>query len=102
MNEAIQKAQQFIDKVKRGGIPILHASIFGSWAKGTAHKDSDIDVCVVSPTFGGDFVKEMVALRKIALSVDSRIEPIPFTPEELADPYAPLAAQIRKFSLPLG
>lgn len=96
MNEGIIKAQKFVDKVRKSGIPVSGASVFGSWAKGKATKDSDIDVCVVSPEFGKDYIKEMVELRKIALSVDSRIEPVPFTPEDLADPLGTLASEIRK------
>lgn len=101
MNEGILKAQQFINKVKSTGIKVSAASVFGSWAKGTAHGDSDIDVCVVSPDFGKDYIQEMVELRKIALAIDSRIEPIPLSPGDFSDPLATLASQIRQFSLPL-
>jgi len=101
MNDAIVKAQEFIDRVRNSGVFVSNASVFGSWVKGTAHAESDIDVCVVSPNFGKDYIAEMVSLRKISLSIDSRIEPIPLTPEDLADPYSTLASQIRKYSLPL-
>lgn len=101
MNDALVKAQKFINRVRDSGIFVSTASVFGSWAKGTAHKESDIDVCVVSPSFGKDYIEEMVSLRKISLTVDSRIEPIPFTPADLADPYSTLSSQIRKHFLPL-
>ncbi len=101
MNDALVNAQVFIDRVRDSGVFVSHASVFGSWAKGTAHTESDIDVCVVSPDFGKDYIAEMVRLRKISLSIDSRIEPIPLTPEDFADPYGTLASQIRKYSLPL-
>lgn len=101
MNDAVIKAQEFINRVRNSGMFVSNASVFGSWAKGTAHEDSDIDVCVVSPNFGKDYIADMVRLRKISLPIDSRIEPIPLTPEDLADPYGTLASQIRKYSLPL-
>lgn len=101
MNDTIVKAQEFIDKVRSSGVFVSNASVFGSWAKGTAHGESDIDVCVVSPSFGRDYIADMVSLRKISLSIDSRIEPIPFAPEDFVDPYGTLAQQIRKHSLPL-
>lgn len=101
MNDAMVKAQEFIDKVRNSGVLISNASVFGSWARGTAHQESDIDVCIVSPSFGKDYIAEMVSLRKISLLIDSRIEPIPFTPEDLDDPYSTLASQIRMNSLPL-
>lgn len=101
MGEAVKKAQNFVDLVRESGIFVSEASVFGSWAKGTADADSDIDVCVVSPGFGKDSIEEMVQLRKIALKVDSRIEPVPFSPKDLNDPYGTLASEIRKYSLPL-
>ena len=101
MGEAVKKAQDFVNLVRESGILVSNASIFGSWAKGKADADSDIDVCVVSPNFGKDSIEEMVQLRKIALKIDSRIEPVPFSPEDLQNPYGTLASEIRKYSLPL-
>ncbi|MFH1561533.1 MAG: nucleotidyltransferase domain-containing protein [Patescibacteria group bacterium] len=102
MNTAIVKAQKFVDKVRESGVPVSTALVYGSWAKGKANKDSDIDVCVVSPHFGKDYVEEIVRLRKISLTVDSRIEPISFSPQDLKDPYGTLASEIRKFSISLN
>lgn len=99
MNEAIKKAQVFVNLVRDSGIFVSSASVFGSWARGGATADSDIDVCVVSPVFGKDYIQEMVDLRKIALKVDFRIEPIPLTPKDLSDPFGSLASEIRKYSL---
>lgn len=101
MNEPILLAQEFINKVRQSGISITHAALFGSWAKGKATKDSDIDVCLVSPSFGRDYIQEMVELRKISLSIDSRIEPIPLTIKDFNDPLATLASEIRKHSINL-
>lgn len=102
MNNGITTAQEFINKLRAQGLPITTASVFGSWAKGTANIDSDIDVCVVSPYFGKDIIQEMVDLRKIALSVDSRIEPIPFSPENYQDPLSSLASEIRSHAIALN
>lgn len=101
MNDVINKAQKFVNLVRNSGTAITSASVFGSWAKGTASENSDIDVCIVSSSFGKDYIAEMVKLRKIGLSVDSRLEPIPFSPQDIADPYGTLATQIRKNSIPL-
>jgi len=101
MNDALKKAQIFIDQVRQSGVPVSNATVFGSHSKGVATKDSDIDVCVVSPTFGRDYFEEMVRLRKIALKVDSRLEPLPFNPSDLADPYSTLASEVRKYGISL-
>lgn len=50
--------------------------LFGSFAKGTAHKDSDIDIAIIVDNFPGDFLTITPALWKLASEIDSRIEPI--------------------------
>jgi predicted nucleotidyltransferase len=76
------------------GIPIEKIILFGSYAKGTAKPWSDLDVCVVSPIFGKDGHDEMVRLMKLTSSVDDMIEPHPYNPKDLADPWDPLAHEI--------
>ena len=97
MKEAYQKAHQFIKHLQKKSIQVTAAYIFGSYAKGTANDNSDIDICVVSPVFGKDYFTEMIELRKIALEVDSRIEPVPFSSQDLEDKYYTLAVEVRKF-----
>lgn len=101
MNDALKKAQTFVDAVRRTGIAVSKASVFGSYARGTATVDSDIDVCIVSSQFGNDYIEEMVRLRKIALTIDSRIEPVPLTPDDANDRLGTLASEIRKYGLTL-
>ncbi len=96
MNDVRKIASNYIDEVKRSGILVEKAFLFGSYAKGKANKYSDIDVCVVSPVFGDDYIGNMVSLRKIALAVDSKIEPIPFAPGDLEDRYSSLASEIKR------
>ena len=40
-------------------MPIEAVYLFGSHAKGTTHKDSDIDVALVVTHFEGDFLDEI-------------------------------------------
>lgn len=101
MNEARDKVKQFIKSLSKTNIKVKEAYIFGSYAKGNAKKDSDIDVCVVSSSFSKDYFAEIVRLRKYSLKIDSRIEPVPFLPEDLNDKYSTLATEIRRFGIPL-
>jgi len=50
--------------------------LYGSYAKGTAHKDSDVDVAVVVDTISGDYFSTRPLLWKIRREVDDRIEPV--------------------------
>lgn len=101
MNDAMKQSKIFLEKLKLAGIPVSQAYLFGSYAKGNATQYSDIDVCVVSSTFGNDYIQEMVDLRKISLQVDSRIEPIPFHPRDMSDPFSSLATEIQKYNIPI-
>ncbi|KKQ92629.1 MAG: polymerase, beta-like protein region protein [Candidatus Woesebacteria bacterium GW2011_GWA2_40_7] len=95
-NTAINIAKDFVRMVSENGIPVDSAYVFGSYAKGHAKTDSDIDVCIISRKFGKDYIKEMVDLRKIALKIDSKIEPIAFGVNDLNDKYSSLATEIRQ------
>jgi len=92
---AIKLAKKFIIYLHNQGIKIDSAYIFGSYAKGTEHEWSDIDVAVISPDFSDDRFEERIHLMKLSHDIDSRIEPVPFRPETFID-EDPLAWEIKK------
>ncbi len=51
--------------------------LFGSYARGDAKPDSDIDVLVVSPDFADDLIDNQMRLLRIRRKIDLRIEPHP-------------------------
>ncbi|GHT78575.1 hypothetical protein FACS189464_2260 [Bacteroidia bacterium] len=79
----MDKREDIIDKVKEYNtllqknfpMKIEQVYLFGSYAKGTQHKDSDIDVAVVVNHFEGDFFKVIPPIWKLTEDVDFRIEP---------------------------
>ena len=56
-------------------IPIEAVYLYGSYAKGTANKDSDIDVALVVNHFEGDFFDIIPPIWLLRENVDFRIEP---------------------------
>jgi len=56
--------------------------LFGSYAKGSAGKDSDIDIAIISPDFGKDYIEEAVILKEISEDIDLDISPRPYSLEE--------------------
>jgi len=50
--------------------------LFGSYAKGNAHEESDVDVAIVVQSLSGDFFSTRPLLWKIRRQVDDRIEPV--------------------------
>lgn len=99
MSDVQTVVRNFAKKVALSGVPVSDAILFGSWAKGTATDNSDIDVCIVSPQLGKDWVSEVVSLRQLALGIDSRIEPIPLNSQDMLDKFHPLANEINKFGV---
>ena len=49
--------------------------LYGSYAKGTARKDSDIDIAVIVSKVVNDFLDEAVMLYGLREEIDDRIEP---------------------------
>ena len=49
--------------------------LYGSYAKGTAREDSDIDIAVIVTKVINDFLDEATMLYKLREDIDDRIEP---------------------------
>jgi predicted nucleotidyltransferase len=97
-----EKIYKFVQLLKQRGVNVSKVILFGSYAKGKADSDSDIDIVVVSTQFGQDTTEEMMLLRKIALKVDSHIEPVPLSPEDLNDNYSTFAQEIKRYGIDVG
>jgi len=83
--------------LRDAGIPVEKLILFGSYARGTARQWSDIDLCVVSQTFGKNRHDERIVLMGLTHKIDPMIEPHPYNSKDLQDPYDPIAAEIRKY-----
>jgi predicted nucleotidyltransferase len=80
--------------LREAGIPVEQIIMFGSFAKGHPHPWSDLDICVVSRSFGKHPLRESMELAALTTRVDSMIEPHPYHPDALKDRYDPLAREI--------
>ncbi|HHU50194.1 MAG: nucleotidyltransferase domain-containing protein [Caldicoprobacterales bacterium] len=81
-------AERYAELLKEE-IDVQSVYLFGSYVKGTNTKDSDIDILVVSDSFGDDVIEDRVKLMKIRRKVDYRIEPHPLRSSEfdLSNPF---------------
>ena len=50
--------------------------LYGSYARGTPTKSSDIDIAVIVDTFSGDYLKASAHLFNLVRDIDKRIEPV--------------------------
>ena len=77
----LKNVKLFLDRLNSSGIHVAKAYLFGSYLTGKADEWSDIDVAVISPQISDDRFEERVTLTKIAMTIDDRIEPLPFSPD---------------------
>lgn len=96
-----QKIKKNILEYKRilnnRGFKIFKIIVFGSVAKGTNDKHSDIDLAVVSPKFGKDYSQELSTLMQLRNGCD--IEPHPYNPKDLNNKFDALANEIKKYGV---
>ena len=95
----INTVKKFRTAIETIGIPVEKMILFGSYAKGNARANSDIDIAVVSKKFGYDDVDEMQLLFKETWDVDSRIEPYPLSPRDLQEGFSPIVYEIKKYGI---
>lgn len=88
--------RRYREALLREGIPVERLILFGSRAKGKAKLWSDIDLCVVSKSFGKNHHDEMVKLSRLALPIEPLIEPVPYHPKDLSNTLDPLVHEIHK------
>lgn len=73
--EAIEKLKRYKHLLKQH-VQFDQLILFGSYAKGTAHADSDMDVAVIVDELKLDYFITRPLLWKIRREIDDRIEPI--------------------------
>ena len=88
--------KKYADKLKTENYPVSAVYLFGSQAKGTARKWSDIDVAVVSDKLKRNFDKNSLKLWRMREGVDIRIEPHGFTVKDFENINDPMIYEIRK------
>jgi predicted nucleotidyltransferase len=91
--------KKYLAEVRRLGINIDRAYLFGSYAKGKVWEGSDMDICVISDNFGKDYMKDKMLLNKAALKIDSRIEPVAYSPIDFENKYDSLVDEVKRFGI---
>lgn len=88
----------YLATLEKQGVPIKSAFLFGSWAKGTQHQDSDIDLAIISPAFNTWWSKAR-KLTKAIYSDFSIIEPHGFHPNNFDPATDPVAYEVIKHGI---
>jgi predicted nucleotidyltransferase len=71
--------------------------LYGSYSRGEAHKESDIDLAVISRMFGRDRFYEGSLLNRIAVKIHPDIEAVPIGLKDFLEPspISPLLHEIK-------
>ncbi len=72
----------YLQALINNDIPIKEAILFGSYARGSYQRWSDIDIALVYDIFEGNRIDDKDKIRKITLSISSELEVIPFSPND--------------------
>ncbi len=73
--DILKSINKYVEEIKKH-YNIVAIILFGSYAKGTEHEDSDIDIAIVSEDFD-DIYDSMADLMGMTWDIDARIEPHP-------------------------
>lgn len=86
ISNRVQKLiDNYITKLEENGFTIKKAFLFGSYAKGNAHENSDIDIALVSDEFEGIRFYDKDKIRRTTISVSSQLEVLPFKTSDFTD-----------------
>ena len=89
--------KRFVDALTARGIRIEKAVLYGSYASGKVHANSDIDIAIISHDFGQNRLEEGKLLMQTAWRVDPRIEAVPISSESYEkNTWIPLIYEIRQ------
>jgi len=86
-DNALNKARKLLDLLNLNGIDVFEAYVFGSAIQGTTHKNSDIDIAIVSKNFTGIPFYDVLKISKHRRSIDLKLEVHTFSKDDiLVDP----------------
>lgn len=88
--------KKYANELRKKNFSVSSMYLFGSYAKGKAHKWSDIDVAVVSNNLKNSLGRDYKKMLYTTLDVDTRLEPHGFTMKEFMDNSNPMSYEIRK------
>jgi predicted nucleotidyltransferase len=94
--EALRIAGVYVDSISKK-YNILQAILFGSFAKGTNHEDSDIDIALIVNNVT-DIIDTQIDLMRLRRKIDLRIEPHPFLKNDF-NKGNPVANEILKYGI---
>ena len=102
MDQRLQQIEQELKEFKEAIEDISPTDgvwLFGSQVSGKQKEYSDIDVAVVSAGLNQNYWDKRKKIVKLGMKINDSFELHLFSPEEFANPYDPLVAEIKKYGV---
>lgn len=97
-NEALRISRSYLQRVQDSDLGFSEAWLFGSYAKGNQHDNSDIDIAIILKDHVNHTFETEVKLMVIRKGDETLIEPHAFTKTEF-DNSIPIVNQITKYGI---
>lgn len=94
--DALKISRNYLERLRKSDIEFSEAWLFGSYAKGNQHENSDIDIAIVLKNNSIHTFETEVKLMVIRKGDETLIEPHAFTKEEF-DYNVPIVNQIIRY-----
>lgn len=98
VKEINKEIADIVDKyiaIVKENYDVVAIILFGSYAKGTEHEDSDIDIAVITDDIKTDKFDEEVNLTLLRRKIDSRIEPHIINVEDYENDETPFVVEVK-------
>jgi predicted nucleotidyltransferase len=92
---AIERVRLFARQISESGLPLKRVVLFGSYAKNTQHKWSDIDVALVADNFNGAGFYDIALFGKTLIKKPFRsIQPKTYNTKQFTSEKDPFVDEI--------
>ena len=96
-DEVIEILKKYCLLLIESGIPVDKAFLFGSYSRGEARKDSDIDIMIVSSIFDNYDIKNKTKAWRLTEQININIEPYTIGLNKfLTDEYSPIIEVVKQ------
>ena len=97
--KVIDQVKEYKKILQAEKLPMQGVYVFGSYAKGTQSKWSDIDVLVVSSKFKNAWHGLSYLMDKVPTGLEWIIEPHGLNPKEFSNKYSTLATEVKEHGI---
>lgn len=95
-NDALKISKRYLNRVQNSGLGFSEAWLFGSYARGMQHDNSDIDIAIILKDNVNHTFETEVKLMVFREGDETAIEPHAFTKDEFTS-KVPIVREIKKY-----